>query len=99
MSEENKFTPYMREDRLPHIFCPGCGNAVPEAKSAGKTTFCKTCGHEISESDKFCPDCGSAIPADETAQANTCKSCGSTVSGSDKFCPSCGIDLTSSDEE
>ena len=26
MSEENKFTPYMREDRLPHIFCPGCGN-------------------------------------------------------------------------
>ena len=80
-------------------FCPGCGNAVPEAKSAGKTTFCKTCGHEISESDKFCPDCGSAIPAEETAQANTCKSCGSTVSGSDKFCPSCGIDLTSSDEE
>ena len=80
-------------------FCPGCGDAVPEAKSTGKTTFCKTCGHEISESDKFCPDCGSAIPAEETAQANTCKSCGSTVSGSDKFCPSCGIDLTSSDEE
>ena len=22
----NKFIPYMREDRLPHIFCPGCGN-------------------------------------------------------------------------
>ena len=28
MSEENKFTPYMREDRLPHIFCPGCGNGT-----------------------------------------------------------------------
>lgn len=23
---ENKFIPYLREDRLPHIFCPGCGN-------------------------------------------------------------------------
>ena len=28
MSKENKFTPYMREDRLPHIFCPGCGNGT-----------------------------------------------------------------------
>ena len=28
MSTENKFTPYMREDRLPHIFCPGCGNGT-----------------------------------------------------------------------
>ena len=28
MSEENKFAPYMREDRLPHIFCPGCGNGT-----------------------------------------------------------------------
>ena len=28
MSEGNKFTPYMREDRLPHIFCPGCGNGT-----------------------------------------------------------------------
>ena len=28
MSAENKFTPYMREDRLPHIFCPGCGNGT-----------------------------------------------------------------------
>ena len=28
MSDGNKFTPYMREDRLPHIFCPGCGNGT-----------------------------------------------------------------------
>ena len=28
MSEKNRFTPYMREDRLPHIFCPGCGNGT-----------------------------------------------------------------------
>ena len=31
MSEEeikNKFTSYMRKDRLPHIFCPGCGNGT-----------------------------------------------------------------------
>ena len=28
MSEENKFTPYLRQDRLPHIFCPGCGNGT-----------------------------------------------------------------------
>ncbi len=28
MSVENRFTPYMREDRLPHIFCPGCGNGT-----------------------------------------------------------------------
>ena len=27
-NSENKFTPYMREDRLPHIFCPGCGNGT-----------------------------------------------------------------------
>ena len=27
-SDENKFTPYMRKDRLPHIFCPGCGNGT-----------------------------------------------------------------------
>lgn len=25
---ENKFIPYLREDRLPHIFCPGCGNGT-----------------------------------------------------------------------
>lgn len=25
-SNPNKFIPYLREDRLPHIFCPGCGN-------------------------------------------------------------------------
>ncbi len=23
---QNKFIPYLRSDRLPHIFCPGCGN-------------------------------------------------------------------------
>ena len=28
MSAENRFIPYMREDRLPHIFCPGCGNGT-----------------------------------------------------------------------
>ncbi len=30
MSEEktNRFLPYMREERLPHIFCPGCGNGA-----------------------------------------------------------------------
>ena len=30
MSEhkQNRFLPYMREDRLPHIFCPGCGNGA-----------------------------------------------------------------------
>lgn len=27
-SNENKFRPYLREDRLPHIFCPGCGNGT-----------------------------------------------------------------------
>ena len=26
--KENRFIPYMREDRLPHIFCPGCGNGA-----------------------------------------------------------------------
>ena len=37
MSEkENRFIPYMREDRLPHIFCPGCGNgAIMNAFLAG----------------------------------------------------------------
>ena len=25
-SNPNKFIPYLREDRLSHIFCPGCGN-------------------------------------------------------------------------
>ena len=24
----NRFLPYMREERLPHIFCPGCGNGA-----------------------------------------------------------------------
>ena len=24
----NRFLPYLREDRLPHIFCPGCGNGA-----------------------------------------------------------------------
>ncbi|WP_296857138.1 2-oxoacid:ferredoxin oxidoreductase subunit beta [uncultured Methanobrevibacter sp.] len=30
MSQEkqNRFIPYLREDRLPHIFCPGCGNGA-----------------------------------------------------------------------
>lgn len=28
MSKENEFLPYLREDRLPHIFCPGCGNGT-----------------------------------------------------------------------
>ena len=30
MSQEkqNRFLPYLREDRLPHIFCPGCGNGA-----------------------------------------------------------------------
>ena len=27
-SKQNRFLPYMREDRLPHIFCPGCGNGA-----------------------------------------------------------------------
>ncbi len=26
MSKPNRFIPYLREDRLPHIFCLGCGN-------------------------------------------------------------------------
>ena len=29
MSEkENNFLPYLREERLPHLFCPGCGNGA-----------------------------------------------------------------------
>jgi 2-oxoglutarate ferredoxin oxidoreductase subunit beta len=24
----NRFLPYMREERLPHLFCPGCGNGA-----------------------------------------------------------------------
>ena len=29
MSEKsNRFLPYLREERLPHIFCPGCGNGA-----------------------------------------------------------------------
>ena len=37
MSEsKNRFLPYLREDRLPHIFCPGCGNgAIINAFLAG----------------------------------------------------------------
>ena len=23
-AKQNRFLPYLREDRLPHIFCPGC---------------------------------------------------------------------------
>ena len=26
--KDNRFLPYLREDRLPHIFCPGCGNGA-----------------------------------------------------------------------
>ena len=28
----NKFIPYMREDRLPHIFCPGCAKEWKKLK-------------------------------------------------------------------
>ncbi len=28
MSSENPYIKYLREDRLPHIFCPGCGNGI-----------------------------------------------------------------------
>ena len=26
--KENPYIKYLREDRLPHIFCPGCGNGI-----------------------------------------------------------------------
>lgn len=26
--KENPYKKYLREDRLPHIFCPGCGNGI-----------------------------------------------------------------------
>ncbi len=28
MIKENPYKKYLREDRLPHIFCPGCGNGI-----------------------------------------------------------------------
>lgn len=28
MANENPYIKYLREDRLPHIFCPGCGNGI-----------------------------------------------------------------------
>lgn len=28
MENENPYIKYLREDRLPHIFCPGCGNGI-----------------------------------------------------------------------
>ena len=28
MVNENPYIKYLREDRLPHIFCPGCGNGI-----------------------------------------------------------------------
>ena len=28
LRKQNRFIPYLREDRLPHIFCPGCGNGA-----------------------------------------------------------------------
>ena len=35
-NKQNRFLPYLREDRLPHIFCPGCGNgAIINAFLAG----------------------------------------------------------------
>ena len=48
--KENPYKKYLREDRLPHIFCPGCGNGIrPDCLQ-----FRGTCHHRSRVCDRGC---------------------------------------------
>ena len=58
--------------------------------------ICKSCGAEISETDRFCNNCGvRIIRENEVGQddANACPMCGEPVREGQKFCCKCGWSL------
>ena len=62
------------------------------------TSFCTSCGGELSSEAKFCASCGAAV-------ATGCVSCGAELPDGASFCPSCGsaqdasVDSVASPEE
>ncbi len=62
--------------------------------------YCRKCGAQINDTDRFCPSCGS--PQTEIDQKNNktiegkihkCPSCGEILKAYDMICPSCGHEL------
>ncbi len=54
--------------------------------------FCKKCGAEVNENDKFCCNCGKEVTA---AENNICRKCGAELEETDKFCCNCGEKVSS----
>ncbi len=54
--------------------------------------FCRHCGFQLNDNDKFCSNCGTSCSFQKT-NINQCPNCGIEVKLSSMFCPNCGAKI------
>ncbi len=53
--------------------------------------YCRNCGHEMKDDDRFCTQCGTPIaPKEEPPKPPVCSNCGQLFNEDALFCSNCG---------
>ena len=60
--------------------------------------YCKKCGAEIHDGERFCYKCGATVVESERMSVPSCPKCGAAVSDDEAFCYRCGTELNKKTE-
>ncbi len=60
--------------------------------------YCKKCGAEIHDGERFCYKCGATVVESERMSVPSCPKCGAAVSDDEAFCYRCGAELNKKTE-
>ena len=60
--------------------------------------YCKKCGAEIHDGERFCYKCGATVVESERMSVPSCLKCGAAVSDDEAFCYRCGTELNKKTE-
>ena len=60
--------------------------------------YCKKCGAEIHDGERFCYKCGATVAESERMSVPSCPKCGAAVSDDEAFCYRCGTELNKKTE-
>lgn len=60
--------------------------------------YCKKCGAEIHDGERFCYKCGATVAESERMSVPSCPKCGAAVSDDEAFCYRCGAELNKKTE-